>query len=99
MRNEPELPRIRIGVRTMRPFGFNQFRTMILRSVTNAVDAEVEVVAYPDACDIALVEQGTVYDSAPSALVIRLSHQEVRDPYQVSMRVRRELKSYLFERE
>lgn len=94
--NESEsVPNIRIGVRTARPYGFNALRTYILRSTANTVDATVEVVGYPEPCDIALTEQGVVYDTAPSAYSIHLSHQEARDPFQVSMRVRREIKEYL----
>ena len=55
------------------------------------------MVPYPDECEIAVIEQGTVY-SSPDAYTIRVSHQEARDAYQLSMRVRREVKNYLASR-
>ncbi len=95
MRKEEELPHVRIGIRTVRPFGFNNYRNMIVRSVENQIEATVEVVPYPGQCDVAVVEQGTVYDVSPDAYAIRITHQEAKDAYQLSMRVRRELKNYL----
>lgn len=99
MLKETEVPHIRVGIRMVRPFGFNNYRNLILRSAEHQVEATVEVVPYPETCDVAVVEQGTVYDTSPDAYTIRVSHQEAKDAYQLSMRVRRELKQYLAQRE
>jgi len=98
-RQSDKVPHVTIGIRTMRPFGFNQFRTTILRSTEKFVEAMIDVVQYPDDCDIAVCEQGTVYDSCPDVFTIRISHQEARDAYALSMRVRREIKNYLAEQD
>ncbi|NLC58835.1 MAG: hypothetical protein GX774_18530 [Armatimonadetes bacterium] len=98
MLKEEELPHVRIGIRMVRSFGFNNYRNLILRSTEKQVEATIEVVPYPDECEIAVIEQGTVYDSSPDAYTIRVSHQEARDAYQLSMRVRREVKNYLASR-
>ena len=98
-RASDKVPEVTIGIRTMRPFGFNQYRTLILRSAEKFVDAVITVVQYPDDCDIAVCEQGTTYDSCPDVPSIRISHQEARDAYALSMRVRREIKDFLAARD
>ena len=97
MRSDEEVPHIRIGVRTLGLAQFAAMRKFFTRSVENdkQIEATVEVLQYPAECEICITEQGVIYDVCPDAFQIRTTHQEMKDPYALSMRVRREVKEYM----